>query len=107
VDWQRISFTPSLEIVKNPGAGLCFMPIIGEPASRMPGWILDTASIVYFRLDWADIMDDSGNYIFDRLDRELFSTYRAKGIRIAFRIMGANRFVLVRHRDNTILVKWI
>ena len=89
--WQSRSFAESSEISRNPGMGLCFMPSLAERAGDMPAWILQTASIAYFRLDWADVVDSAGRYRFDELDREVFSGYRAAGLRTAFRIMGANR----------------
>jgi hypothetical protein len=89
VDWQKFSFAPSDKIVKNPECGFCFMPQL-EPAEKMPAWLLNIGSIAYFRIDWADAVDASGNYQFDRLDEKVFSTYRKYGLRIAFRIMGAN-----------------
>ncbi len=76
-------------IIKNPGTGLCFMPGM-EPASKYPSWIFDVCSIAYFRIDWADVVDEDGNYIFDKLDKEIFSTYRKQGLRLAFRIMASN-----------------
>jgi len=77
------------EIIKNPCAGLCFMPDL-EPASKYPDWLYEVCSIAYFRLDWADVIDKNGNYIFEKLDKEIFSTYRKKGLHLAFRIMASN-----------------
>ena len=89
--WQNRIFDESTEIIRNPGMGLCFMPLLEQRVGDMPAWVLQTASIAYFRLDWADVVDSAGNYRFDELDRDVFSGYRAAGLRTAFRIMGANR----------------
>ena len=87
--WQTNYLPISDKIIKNPNSGLCFMPGL-EPASKIPDWILEVCSIAYFRVDWANIVDDNGNYMFEELDKKIFSTYRKKGLRLAFRIMAAN-----------------
>jgi hypothetical protein len=89
--WQTIDFAPSSEVLRNPGCGLCFMPPLDREASSLPAWILGDASIAYFRLDWAEVVNDEGEYDFEGLDGRIFAQYRERGLRIAFRIMGANR----------------
>ena len=60
------------------------------PASEIPAWVLKTCSIVYFRVDWADVVDDRGRSRFQELDRKVFSTYRKHGLKLSFRLMAAN-----------------
>ncbi len=95
--WKTNNFEIANNILKNPNTGFCFMVGGVSPVERMqihkmqvPSWVFDVCPTVYFRLDWALIVDKQGNYKFDELDRTIFSGYREKGLRFAFRIMASN-----------------
>lgn len=90
-DWQVNAFPPSDRIVKNPSCGYAFMPRL-ETVDKFPDWLLDTASIAYFRIGWDEVVNEKGEYDFDRLDAQVFSGFRKRGLRLAIRIMAANRF---------------
>ncbi len=87
--WQTIRPAISTRLVRNPDCGLMVMPGLAK-AETLPAWVLDTCSVAYFRLDWAQVVDERGEPQFDKLDREVFKGYRDRGLRLGFRIMAAN-----------------
>jgi hypothetical protein len=87
--WQTLQFPASQRLLKNPDSGFYFMPGLQE-VSKIPDWLLDLSSMVYFRLNWSEVADSSGKPDFERLDRAYFDGYKKKGLRLAFRIMAAN-----------------
>ena len=88
-DYQGVVLGITNKPLKNPGSGLCFMPGLNS-SYQYPAWLIDLCTTAYFRIDWQDLMDDKGNYILDKLDAEVFSTYRKRGLRLAFRVMAAD-----------------
>ena len=87
--WKEIKPKIAAGVVRNPDNGLAFMPQLA-PVETVPEWILDACSIAYFRLDWADVVDESGAPKFAELDRSIFEGYRKRGLKLSFRIMAAN-----------------
>lgn len=90
-EWQAKTFEPSDRLLKNPRSGFTFMPKL-ETVDKFPDWLLDIATTAYFRIGWDEVVNDKGEYDFDGLDARVFSGYRKRGLRIALRIMPANRF---------------
>lgn len=93
--FRVVTFSPSDKVLRNPHMGLSIMarsrPEIEKP-DKVPAWALDHASIAYFRLPWMLVVDEKGEYIFEKLDQEHFSAWRARGYRIAIRVMPANKY---------------
>lgn len=94
-EYQSLQFKPSDKVLRNPHMGFSIMartrPQIELP-DTVPSWALDHASIAYFRIPWMLVVDEKGEYIFEKLDQDYFSAWRAKGYRIALRIMSANKY---------------
>ncbi len=90
-DWQVNTFPPSDKILKNPKSGFTFMPRL-DTVDKFPDWLLDLSTTAYFRLPWDEVVNEKGEYDFDRLDAAVFSGFRKRGLRLALRIMPANRF---------------
>jgi hypothetical protein len=79
-----VTFHETDALFRNPGQGWMVhrrLPPAGEP--RFP------CSVAYFRLDWADLEPEEGKPDWRLLD-EAIAAWKARGARVAFRVMTAN-----------------
>jgi hypothetical protein len=96
--WQTL--TPEVDrakILHNGAQGIAYEIEELLPADHLPEWVRRSCSVIYWRLDWAEVCDEAGRPKFEQLDREIFAGYRARGFKLAFRIMATNQSTKARY----------
>jgi hypothetical protein len=79
----RKTFTETDALFRNPGQGWMAFSRMPGKEPRLP------CAVAYFRLDWGDLEPEEGKYAWKAID-EAAAAWKARGARVAFRIMTAN-----------------
>lgn len=80
---------PTDAVLFNPGMGLYLQhpPTDAKPKE----WFLQIADIAYYRFDWSEVNPAPSKYRFEEVFGRLFDFWvRARGKRVAFRVMSEN-----------------
>jgi len=95
--WQTLTPPPdNRKILRNGPQGIAYEIEELLPADHLPEWVERACSVIYWRLDWAEVCDADGRPRFAELDREIFEGYRKRGFKLAFRIMATNQSTSAR-----------
>jgi hypothetical protein len=95
--WQTHALTvDSQKLLRNRDHGIEYMIEDLIPVDRLPEWVAQSCSTIYFRLDWAELCDERGEPDFDKLDQDYFDGYRKAGFKLSFRVMLNNQSTTAR-----------